>query len=136
MKTIANEVMIYLMDLLMDGYLTNDEVQECIKAHHAYEPTPVYEDVETIEDVAVKVFQKCPKCNGKGKITCYSHVSGGACFKCGANGRIYVRTDIVTQKVYTRTHVHGCNLPPHHEYTRWAEFLKESYNFDYSTLGE
>jgi len=34
-------------------------------------------------------YQKCGKCNGKGKIDHYHYVSGGVCFKCDGAGKIY-----------------------------------------------
>ena len=34
-------------------------------------------------------YQKCGKCNGKGKISHYHYVSGGVCFACDGAGEIY-----------------------------------------------
>lgn len=35
---------------------------------------------------------KCPKCNGNGKISCYSGIAGGTCFRCKGTGRITGRS--------------------------------------------
>ena len=36
--------------------------------------------------VAPKAKKACPKCNGSGYISIYSHIKGGECFACNGRG--------------------------------------------------
>ncbi len=33
-----------------------------------------------------KAKNRCPRCGGNGRISCFSHFKGGECFQCGGTG--------------------------------------------------
>lgn len=37
--------------------------------------------------------QKCDRCGGAGKLTCFEHVDGGKCYKCAGAGFVLVKTN-------------------------------------------
>tara|TARA_R110000796_G_scaffold160999_2_gene277746 strand:+ start:86 stop:370 length:285 start_codon:yes stop_codon:yes gene_type:complete len=63
----------WLNDCFGDIDQVNEEIQED-------------RDAKAMEEAR---YQKCGKCNGKGKIGHYHYVSGGVCFSCEGRGKIY-----------------------------------------------
>lgn len=41
--------------------------------------------------MAQQVSGQCTKCNGRGKINAFSHISGGSCFTCKGTGKLRCR---------------------------------------------
>lgn len=54
----------------------------CHKIIHEYYLIPYYDK----EGRVIQYLEFCDKCDGLGVIPCYSHISGGICFKCSGAG--------------------------------------------------
>jgi hypothetical protein len=58
--------------------------------------------------MSVKVFAKCPRCNGKGNIKCFAHVKAGVCFGCRLNVEDLVAPgDVMLEVTFDGKAVHG-----------------------------